>query len=158
LEGEWVRSEYGAPGITLSTPKVLKRIKVPLPKDILEKIDMSTFTYGSVLEDFNITVNSVIYKEQDSVAIENVVENAIKILENQGVQNLVVQNDKFATPNGAEGLKTYGSGEFPVPGTDKFKLGNYVMLNFVAKNILQQATVSWRDDDTYGKKMADRKT
>ncbi len=156
LEGEWVRSEYGAPGITVSTPKVLKRFELPLPDEVKKQINSTTFAYGSLLEDFNIMVNSAVYKQQDSVDVKSVLEGAIKNFEAQGVQNLVVQNDKFVTPNGAEGLKTYGSGEFPIPGTDKFSLGNYTMLHFTGGNVLQQAIVTWRDGDDYGKEMADR--
>lgn len=156
LEGEWIRSEYGAPGITISTPKVLKRLEVKLPKEMLDQIETSTFGYGSILEGFNVVVNSTIYKQQDSVDVEKVLEGSIKNLENQGVQNLVVQNDKFVTPNGAEGLKTHGSGEFPIAGTETYDLGHYIMLNFTANNILQQAMITWRDKDTYAKEMVDK--
>lgn len=156
LEGEWVTSEYGAPGITISTPKVLKRLELPLPKDALEQMDMATFAYGSKLDDFSVVVSSVVYKKQDSVDIESVVEGAIKVIENEGVRNMVVQNDKFVTPNGGEGLKTYGSGEYPTITGNDFKLGRYIMLHFVSKNVMQQAIVAWRDDDQYGKQMADR--
>ncbi len=50
LEGEWVFSEYGNPGVSLETPKVLLRTDLTktLPKEGLALIkDMQSFVYGS---------------------------------------------------------------------------------------------------------------
>jgi hypothetical protein len=156
LEGEWVRSEYGAPGVTISTPKVLKRIEVPLAKELQGQFDMTSFSYGSILELFSITSNTFNYKQEVEIDLEKAVEGTISDFEKKGAQNLVVQNDKFVTPNGAEGLKTYGTGEFPISGTDKFVLANYTTLVFTAQNVLQQVVILHRNDDTYAKEMTDR--
>ena len=42
----WVTSEYGAPGITLSTPEVLERQNVELPEEMKGKVQMITFAYA----------------------------------------------------------------------------------------------------------------
>lgn len=156
LEGEWVRSDYGAPSVTITTPKVLKREAVQLPPEVQEQFEMTSFAYGSLLEFFSITVNTFNYKQDVKIDLENAVESTISDFEKQGAQNLVVQNDKFATPNGAEGLKTYGTGEFPIEGTDKFMLANYTILVFTAENVLQQVVLVHRNNDTYAKEMSDR--
>ena len=157
LEGEWVRSEYGAPGITISTPKVLKRSDVEIPEAMKSKLRTGRFVYGSLLDDFYIFTTSTVYTDPNQEAdIEKQVNALISLFEADGGQNLVVKNDKFVTPNGAEGLKTHGTGEFPTPGTNKYHLRNYVILNFAAKNVLQQAILIHREDDKYAKEMADR--
>jgi len=156
LEGEWVRSEYGAPSITITTPKVLKRVAVELPPEVKEQFEITSFAYGSLLEFFSINVNTFNYLQDVEVDLEAAVEGTISDFEKHGAQNLVVQNDEFVTPNGAEGLKTYGTGEFPIEGSDKFILANYTTLAFTAENVLQQVVIVHRNDDTYAKEISDR--
>ena len=72
LESEWVKSEYGNPGIIIETPKVLKRIDLTksLPKNGMALIkDMNSFAYGSVLDNFYLMVSTYKYK-QDSVSVD----------------------------------------------------------------------------------------
>ena len=156
LEGEWVRSEYGAPGVTISTPKVLKRTEIELPQEMQEQFKMTTFGYGSISEFFAFTIQNFNYKQGVEIDLEKAVEGGIGGFEKNGAQNLVVQKDKFVTPNDAEGLKIYGTGEFPIVGTDKFNLANYTILLFTAESILQQVTIVHRNDDDYAKKIANR--
>jgi len=62
LEGEWVKSEYGNPGIIIETPKVLKRADLTktLPKDGMALIkEMQSFAYGSVLDRFYLMVSTL---------------------------------------------------------------------------------------------------
>ena len=80
----------------------------------------------------------------------------MKSWENSGVQNIIVQTEKFVTPNGAEGLKTYGTGNFPVGTAAAFSKGNYVILVFNANNVVQQVVLSWREGDSYANQMVDR--
>ena len=52
LEGEWVKSEYGNPGILIETPQVLKRVDAEkvLPKNTMALIkDMQLFQYGDIM-------------------------------------------------------------------------------------------------------------
>jgi len=156
LEGEWVRSEYGAPSVAISTPRVLKRSAMELPKEVQEQFDMTMFGYGSLLEFFAVTVQTFNYKQDVEIDLEKAIDGAIGDFEKKGAQNLIVQNDKFVTPNGAEGIKVYGSGEFPIQGTDKFRIANYNILLFTAENVLQQIIIIHRNDDDYAKEMADR--
>lgn len=156
LEGEWVRSEYGAPSVAISTPRVLKRSTTDLPKEVQEQFDMTMFGYGSVLEFFAVTIQTFNYKQDVEIDLEKAIDGAIGDFEKKGAQNLIVQNDKFITPNGAEGIKVYGTGEFLIEGTDKYQVANYNILLFTAENVLQQITILHRNDDTYAKEMTDR--
>jgi BatD DUF11 like domain len=165
----WVTSEYGAPGITITTPKVLERMAVAIPEELKGKVQITMFGYGSLLGQFSIAVSTSKFastKPPESGGEQNKVENKIdltqaaegslKNLEKNGVQNLITKNEQFITPNGQEGLKTYGTADFPIPGQDKFVKGKYILLGFTTQNILQQVVLTWRVSDVYADEIVDR--
>ena len=158
LEGQWVTSDYGVPPITISTPKVLKRLSPELPEDIAQQAQITMFGYGSLIEQFSVVVATSKYNLQgdNKVDLNAVVDNNIKSWESSGVQNIVLQTEKFVTPNGAEGLKTYGTGNFPVGTTKELSKGNYVILVFNSNNVVQQIILSWREGDNYADQIVDR--
>src|SRR5690606_15860863 len=107
---------------------------------------------------FTIVVSTnTLTQAQDSIDINQAIENNIKTLEGQGARNILTHNEKFSTPNGADGVKTSGTMQFPLPGTQNFINGKYMLLSFVANNqIIQQITLAWRQDDVYADDMAER--
>lgn len=157
LETDWIRSEYGVPPIVISTPKVLKRMEVNLPPEVQQQLTMSSFGYGSIIDQFTIFVNNTRYSTEQEVDLKQAANVTMNQIETQGVKNLVVKSEEYKTPHGTEGLKTYGTGEFPLSAKkDKFGKGEYVMLTFSAPGIMNQVFVSWRSDDKYAKEIADR--
>ena len=60
----WVTSEYGAPGITISTPEVLERQIIELPEEMKGKVQMTTFAYAGTDTPFDIVINSSKYAAQ----------------------------------------------------------------------------------------------
>ena len=158
LEGDWVASEYGFPPITITTPKVLKRMDVQLPDELKEQVSMTLFGYGSLIDDFNIVVATSVYNNlgEGKVDLQQAVDGSFKNWEAQGVQNIIIKNDKFVTPNGAEGLKVYGTGDFPTLKPNTLEKGNYVMLAFTAENVMQQVILTWRKADVYADQIAER--
>ena len=102
LEGDWVRSEYGFPPLTISTPRVLKRVD------------------SKITDAINPNVN--------------------------------------VTPNGAEGIKVYGTLQRPIPGTEQVENGKYTFLVFAStsEDVLQQIELSWKDSDTYADQIVER--
>jgi len=157
LEGDWVRSDYGFPPISISTPKVLERVENKM-LDTLQGAKITMFSYGTLLSSLNIGVATTRLNLPDSTQIDlNIgIENTLRTFENNGVQNIVTKQEQFITPNAAEGIKVSGSADFPRPLSDKFQKGNYVMLFFTAKNILQQVILVWEDDDVYADQMMKR--
>lgn len=157
LEGDWIRSEYGYPPVVISTPRVLERRELPLPDELKGKVDLSTFAYGSYTDDFAVLVNNIRVPQNQEIDLEKSVENAISGIEQQGAKNLLVKNEKYTTPEGAEGLKTFGSGEFPVDQKkEKYESGNYTMLSFTKPGVIQQIIVVHREDDQYAEEMTER--
>ena len=158
LEGEWVTSDYGVPPITISTPKVLKRTTPELPEELAQQMDITQFAYGSLIERFNIIVATTKIKNlgDNKIDLKQSIDYNLKMLENAGAQNILTKTDKFVTPNGAEGLKVYGTLSMPVQNTNQFETGNYVILGFTSENIIQQIILTWRETDTYANQIVER--
>lgn len=159
LEGNWVRSDYGFPPISISTPKVLKRVQLDSTQNENKQIDYTTFNYGRLKTDLSITLNTAVLKNQkpqDSINLVSVAEKAIQDLEKKGITNIIVKNEKFVTPNNAEGLKTFGSANFPIGNSNNFVEGQYVLLHFTAQNVIQQVILAWQKNDNYAQEIVNR--
>ncbi|MFK7780872.1 MAG: BatD family protein [Psychroserpens sp.] len=161
LEGDWVRSEYGIPPVTISTPKVLKRLDTPIPDHLKETVEITAFGYGSVLDFFSVIVSTTkITNEEDAepIDIKQAPEAAIRQLEEKGIKDISVKREQFITPNAAEGLKTYGTGRFPMFTSENFIDGHYAVIHFVAEGeeLLQQILITWQDDDVYAEQIVER--
>ena len=174
LEGEWVESAYGFPPIWIETPKVLKREEKELPEEFKDKAKMTFFGYGSLSERFYLATATTVLNlppkqnqdpnqdpndqpdEQKAINIEAVVQGSLKSWESKGAKNIITKNEKFTTPNGAEGLKTFGTGEFPGLTPDSFEEGNYVILSFTTENIIQQIVILSRNGDPYAEDIVKR--
>ncbi len=157
LEGDWVRSEYGVPPIYISTPMVLQRIE-DNALDTIPNVKITAFGYGSLSEQMNIAVNTSKVNLQGDAKIDlnQAIEGALKMFDYNGVKNLITKQEQFITPNAAEGIKVHGTGDFPIPLTEEYEKGNYIMLFFTAENVLQQITLVWKADDDYADKIMDR--
>ena len=159
LKGDWVTSEYGFPPLTITTPRVLKRINPELPEELLQQVDITMFGYGSLIDKFNIVVATTKVKnlgEEGKIDIKQAIDGSLKTFETAGAQNIITLNEKFVTPNGAEGLKVYGTLDFPIKNSDKFEKGSYVILGFTAENVIQQIAVTWRENDVYADDIVER--
>jgi len=156
LEGDWVTSEYGFPSITISTPQVLKRQKIPLPDELKGKIKMTAFGFEEKEEFTIVVVTTQLPPEQKETDISEVIDGNLTTLEKAGAQNIITKNEKFVTPNGAEGVKIYGNLEMPLPSSEKHIDGKYLFLIFNTENILQQVSITWRNNDVYADQMVER--
>lgn len=159
LKGDWVTSEYGFPPVTMTTPKVLKRLNPQLPEELLQQVDITMFGYGSLIDKFNVVVSTAKIKnsgEESKIDIKQAIDGSLKTFETAGAQNIITLNEKFVTPNGAEGLKVYGTLDIPVANSDKFEKGSYIILGFTAENVIQQIALTWRADDVYADEIVER--
>ena len=168
LEGEWVTSAYGFPPITITTPKVLKRIETPITEEQENQPKYSSFSYGTMLDVFNVTVNTIQFPKQmrDAVTQEEanvpevnlaeISEKALQGMEAKGAKNIVALKEKFETSNGAEGLKSYGTMNIPKLGSDKLREAKFAFVLFTAENVLQQIVIIYPEDDTYADDMVER--
>lgn len=164
LEGGWVDSDYGFPPITISTPEVLKREEVAIPDDLIDKIKISSFKYE--LEDkFTVDITSTVVKsspdQEDAPSPETnvlkAIEDNLKAIEADGGRNIISNKDKFKTPNGAEGVKTSGTFDYPVDDDkEDYVNGQFVILSFANKDVTQQILITYLKDDIYLDQVVER--
>jgi len=162
LEGDWVKSAYGFPPIYIETPKVLERQNIEVPEGVNQKV--TAFNYGDLTSDFYIRTTTTITgdrQEQDAdkqkaINIGSIIEKNLKLWEDQGIRNIITQNEEFKTPNDAQGLKTFGTAEFSEEGEDNYHEGEYMLLSFTTETIIQQIVLVWKNDDPYADDIINR--
>ena len=159
LEGEWVKSEYGNPGIIIETPKVLKRVDLTktLPKDGMALIkEMQSFAYGSVLDRFYVMVSTLKFKAETQIDLAKSMDGALQSLEAQGAQNMIVKQEDFETNEGVKGLKAYGTFS-QVDGENKTTAKMYYeAILFSQEGGLQQILLFHEEGDKYGNEISER--
>lgn len=159
LEGEWVKSEYGNPGVIIETPKVLKRmdaLKI-LPKETMALIkEMQIFTYGSMIGDFYVAVSTTKFKTPTDIDLPKALEGALKVIELQGGQNIIVKQEDFQTNQGIQGIKGYGTMTVLNPANKTSVKGYYEILLFKQDQGLQQIIIFHEEGDTYANDITTR--
>ncbi len=157
LEGEWVRSAYGFPPVTIETPEVLKRAESPVPDELKSRLTASVFEFNQS-QRFNITLSSTSMQQaKDSLDVNEIIEVSLKKLESEGAKNILTKNEKFITPNAAEGVKIYGTLDYPIENTEQFIKGEYVLLIFTNNtSVVQQIFIIYKEDDVYADQIVER--
>jgi hypothetical protein len=159
LDGEWVKSEYGNPGVIVETPKVLKRIDLTktLPKDGMALIkEMQSFGYGSLLDNFYIMVSTIKYKKEGALDLSKSIESSLQVLESQGAQNMIVKQEDFKTNAGITGKKGYGTFTRIDGNTQSSSKIYYEILLFGQEGGLQQIMILHEEGDRYATELTDR--
>lgn len=159
LESEWVKSEYGNPGIIIETPKVLKRVDLTktLPKNGMALIkEMQSFAYGSVLDRFYVMVSTLKFKAETQIDLAKSMDGALQSLEAQGAQNMIVKQEDFETNEGVKGLKAYGT--FSQIDSDNKTTAKmyYEAILFSQEGGLQQILIFHEEGDKYGNEISER--
>lgn len=156
-EGEWVTSDYGNPAVTVETPKVLKRIKLPNNQKGMNVKETQRFFYGSILSGLSVNVITTSFKDTLKIPLEKIIEEEIKSFEKQyKAKDVFVKQDRFDTKEGITGIKAYGTMTVPDENEDKqIKLG-YEVLVFSQDGGLQEIIITFKDDDEFGSKISDR--
>jgi hypothetical protein len=159
LEGEWVKSEYGNPGILIETPQVLKRVDAEkvLPKNTMALIkEMQLFQYGDMMNSFFMMVSTSQFKQPTDIDLAKAMEGNLKIIEAQGGQNIIVKQEDFETESGVQGLKGYGTMTMLNPLTKSSEKVYYEILYFKQNQGLQQIMIVFPEGDPYGSAIAER--
>ncbi len=159
LEGEWVKSEYGNPGISIETPKVLTRIDLTktLPKNGMALIkDMQSFAYGGLTDDFYLMVSTLHYKQQTQIDLAKSLDGTLQAIESRGAQNMIVKQEEFETNQGIKGIKGYGTfSKIDDEKKSSTKL-YYEVLLFSQDGGLQQIMIIHQEGDQYANEISDR--
>ena len=159
----WVTSEYGAPGITISTPEVLERQLIELPEDMKGKVQISSFAYAGSETPIDVVITSSKYasepseggkKEEKAIDVLKAAEGVLDNFEKEGAKNIISRNEQFITPNGQEGVKTFGVAEFIIDNS--LTKGEYVVVGFSTPNLLQEVVLIWKKGDVYADQIMER--
>ena len=159
LEGEWVKSEYGNPGVVIETPKVLKRMDTQkvLPKEAMALIkEMQLFVYGSMIDNFYVTVSTTKFKNPTDIDLAKALEGSLKVMEAQGGKNIIVKQEDFQTNEGIEGVKGYGTMTVLNPIDKSSTKAYYEILLFKQEQGLQQIVILHEEGDTYANEISAR--
>lgn len=156
LETEpWVSSEYGAPGISITSPEVLERVKQDSSNQKDRNISVKTFEFIPDNIPFRIVLKSSKYitkddnkQQKNAIDLLEVADKELTALESLGASNMFPKNEQFITPNGQEGLKTYGRTDFPFDGANN-QSAEFIILGFSTADLLQQLVIVWSSDDQY---------
>ena len=159
LEGDWILSQYGNPSIIVETPRVLKRFDLSkqMPKEGLALVkEMQSFAYGSFIDNFYIMVSTISFKQQSTIDLDKGIEGAIKMIELQGGQNMLVKKEAFDTKQGIQGMKGFGTFSSINPLTKSSTKIYYEILLFSQNGGLQQIILLHEEGDKYANEIADR--
>ncbi|MFV8362434.1 hypothetical protein ACNQGO_03495 [Flavobacterium sp. ZT3P35] len=159
LEGEWIKSDYGNPGIVIETPKVLKRVDLTktLPKEGMALIkEMQSFAYGSVLDPFYLMVSTLKFKQQTQIDLKKSMDGVLQSMEVQGAQNMIVKQEEFETKEGVKGVKAYGTFSQINAITKSSTKLYYEALLFSQEGGLQQILLLHEEGDTYANQISER--
>ncbi|PRZ26344.1 hypothetical protein [Flavobacterium granuli] len=159
LEGEWVKSTYGNPGVSIETPKVLKRIDLTksLPKEGLALVkEMQSFAYGSFTDNFYLMVSTLKYKQETEIDLKKSIDVTIQTLESQGAQNMIVKQEDFDTGEGISGQKAYGTFSQMNKDSKSSEKVYYEILLFGQDGGLQQIMILHKEGDTYANEISER--
>lgn len=158
LEKEWIISEYGDPAIKIETPRVLKRVvdervQQNLPPTVKS---ISRFTYGSLIDNFSITLNTTTFK--DSVALDKdvAIEADIKYLESVGAKNILVKVGDYEPTKELTGKKAYGTFTALNPSDNKEYKMAYEIVIFAQAKSAQEFFLIYKDGDKDAEKMMER--
>jgi len=156
-EGNWITSEYGVPSVVISTPKALTRQTIAVPDEAKDQMLVNVFGWETTPKAIAVAVTQIIFAKEIEPAIEDIINNQIAELENEGFIADIVKQEKYETPNGAEGVKTFGTGRLIVNKEKDITIsGGYTLLSFTAENIIQQVLIIWDEEDPYSVKIAER--
>jgi hypothetical protein len=156
LNVEWVTSTYGYPGITVETPKVLSRLELDKQLQLPGMHEMSVFQYGSLFENFYIVVGSTTYNQEVELNLEGAVEGQLKMMEQFGLQNMLLKTDDYQMQGGMEGKRTHGSVDY-IDAISKIKTKLYFQsLVFKQNQAIQNATFIHAVNDENAKLIVDR--
>jgi len=159
VEGEWVYSEYGNPGVKAETPKVLKRMDASklIPNEAKAMIkEMQMFGYGSMFDNFYILISTTTFKQEGTLDLDKSIDGSLKALEARGAQNIIVKIEDFGTQKGISGRKAYGTMTAFDAVQKKSEKMYYELLVFAQNGGLQQIVIMHREGDKYGEQIAER--
>ena len=149
LEGNWIRSEYANPSISVTTPEVLMR-QIDSAENAAE-----TFAFGNIRSDLYVKLSSESLP-QENLDRQAMMQRFTADLEAKGAKNILTKDEVFTSIDGTEGVQLSGNFVVENPSTAEEIAKDYLQVNFVRNNLLQQLMVSYNPNDEYAQEIAER--
>ncbi len=157
LEGDWIRSEYGTPSVTITTPEVLVRKAVDRDNELQELLlGSETFDSGTLESNLYILLITGPVNPQSDFNLDKAVDGIYENLENQGARNIIMKEEEFSTLNNAKGIKVFGTFNLENPITGGPIQKQYAILNLGENGGFQQVMVVFDEDDEYAEEILQR--
>jgi hypothetical protein len=157
-EGEWVKSEYGNPAVTINTPKVLKRTNIAqmLPKEILANFqEIQAFEFGPAFGTIHIGVSTIKFMPGVQANIDGALNQSISIWESMGAKNITVNTEVFTLQSDEQGVRAFGTLSYSPAGSSS-KRYYYEIIYFQQLEGIQQIVIMRQDQDEFGIKIAEK--
>src|SRR5699024_1426762 len=107
---DWITSEYGTLGMTVTTPDVLVRRPDSLPKLFPGKSKMEErFAYGHPADNFYTELINVRFKKSAQIDSLHVGDLLDKELSGDNISNVTFKHSDFKTLQDKEGQKVFGT-------------------------------------------------
>jgi hypothetical protein len=157
LEGDWIRSEYGTPSVTITTPEVLVRKAVDRDNELQELLlGSETFDSGTLESNLYILLITGPVNPQSDFNLDKAVDGIYENLENQGARNIIMKEEEFSTLDNAKGIKVFGTFNLENPITGGPIQKQYAILNLGENGGFQQVMVVFDEDDEYAEEILQR--
>jgi hypothetical protein len=118
--------------------------------------EMQLFIYGSMIDNFYVTVSTSKFKNPVDIDLPKALEGTLKIIELQGGQNIIVKQEDFQTNQGIQGIKGYGTMSIIDPNSKTSTKSYYEILLFKQDQGLQQIMILHKEGDTYANDITTR--
>lgn len=157
LEGDWIKSDYGTPSVTITTPEVLVRKSIGRDDELQEMLlGSETFDSGTLEGNLYVLLITGPVNPQADFDLEKAVDGIYENLENQGARNIIMKEEDFSTINNAKGIKVFGTFNLENPITGGPIQKEYAILNFGENGGFQQVMVVFDEDDEYAEEILQR--
>ena len=164
LKKDWVSSEYGAPGIIIETPMPLSRKNFDSISNNSNDLKSKVFYYNADNVPLKIIVKSSKTEssranegeQRGSIDLTEIAENELNALEADGASNILTKTEQFITPNGQEGLKTFGPMNYRFNSAEETISAEFIILGFSTDSLLQQLIIIWDKEDAYADEISNR--
>lgn len=163
LDGRWYKSQYGAPGLIVTTPEILVRQPQENSRDSLpSSSSLSRFISGAIGDELYVSLSIAkaamqASQENPALDVDSEIEQALEDLENAGALNLVVKQETFSSEEGLKGVKAYGDFNLKLPNAEiSEEKMSYEILLFDQQNALQMVTIVFERDKQYANQIKER--
>ncbi len=159
LKSDWIKSEYGTLGMTVSTPEVLLRhmdtTDLVLPGKAQSE---ERFSFGNIRGRFYVQITNVRVKstaQVDSLDPGKLLDTELAFAK---VDNVTFKNEEFKTPHDEKGQRIFGTFTLEDPLARSSRRKQYTFLIFLERGGLQELLITHDQNDEAAQELVERIT